>query len=564
METTTSRPLSPQTTRSRAENASISEKKSPYPNSDVKDPHFASINVEAEKEPGFYQKYRIWVHLVCWLGITAYFIAAMIKSPSRDPIVLPMLYAFVTLKLMFEHVSTSIITHPLGLVWNTVVSNPMSRVPEKVKNIIGVFIVAACIITAAVAQPDSNVSTRLQRLMSVGGLCAFLIVLYVTSNNRKAINWRIVTVGIFLQFLLGIFVLKTPVGFKLFSWIAGLATTFLEYSKDGFIFVFGKEAAELHIFAVAVLPAILFFASFISIVYYWGAMQWIIKKFAWAMVRLMDTSGSESVVAAASPFVGQGESALLVKPFIAQMTNSELHSTMCSGFATIAGSVLIAYISFGINPQSLITACVMSVPCSLAVSKMRYPEEEESLSKGHVTIPETEDRESNFLHAAANGAAQGTELVALIVGTLIAVISLLALVNGFLGYFGSFVGFPNLTLTAIVKYIFVPFAWFIGVPTQDVMNVASLMAEKMFVNEFVAYMHLASLKTAKELTLRSELLATFSLCGFANFASIGVQVGCIGAMAENRKRDLAKLAFSAMLCGTMCTFMTATIAGILL
>jgi len=206
----------------------------------------------------------------------------------------------------------------------------------------------------------------------------------------------------------------------------------------------------------------------------------------------------------------------------------------------------------------------MSTPCSLAVSKLRYPEVEQSLSKGDVHIPEDADRESNFLHAASNGAAQGVHLVLLITGTLIAIISLLWMVNGVLGYFGSFVGFPDVTLVILTRYLFIPFAWMIGIPDGDIMTVSALMAEKMLVNEFVAYGDLAALKKAGQISPRAELLTTFALCGFANFASIGVQIGCIGAMAESRKADLARLAMSAMICGTMCTFMTATIAGMLM
>jgi len=336
----------------------------------------------------------------------------------------------------------------------------------------------------------------------------------------------------------------------------------LEFSSRGAAFVLGEELIKQHIFAITVLPGVLFFASFISILYYIGAMQWVVRKFAWLMVRLMDTSGAESVVAAASPFVGQGESALLVRPFLSSMTDSELHSTMCSGFATIAGSVLMAFIALGVDAQSLITACVMSTPCSLVVAKLRHPETETSISKGQVAIPESE--ESNVLHAAANGAAQGVHLVGLIAGTLIAIISLLALVNSLLRWVGGYFGYAELTLVIIVRYLFVPFAFFIGIPTKDIMQASALMAEKMFVNEFAAFMDLATLKKAGSLTVRGQLLSTFALCGFANFASIGIQIGCIGAMAPERKGDLARLAFSAMLCGTMSTFMTATIAGILL
>jgi len=412
-------------------------------------------------------------------------------------------------------------------------------------------------------QPDSQVGNRGMRLRSALGLILFVVILFITSTNRRAIQWRIVIVGISFQFLLGLFILKTPVGLSIFSWLSQLAGTFLDYSKYGTFFIFGNDV-PLTSFAASVLPAVLFFASFIKIVYYWGAMQWVIRKIAWLMVRLMDTSGSESVVAAASPFVGQGESALLVKPFIEDMTISELHSLMTSGFATIAGSVLFGYIHMGINAQSLITACVMSTPCSLAVSKLRYPEVEQSLSKGEIQIPEDKDRETNFLHAASNGADQGVHLVLLITGNLMAIVSLLYLVNGLLGYFGAFVGIPNLTLIMIIRYLFVPFAWMIGVPNGDIMTVAGLMAEKMVVNEFVAYSDLSGMQQANQISYRAQILTTYCLCGFANFGSVGIQIGCIGAMAEGRKRDLARLAMSAMICGTMCTFMTATIAGMLM
>jgi CNT family concentrative nucleoside transporter len=226
--------------------------------------------------------------------------------------------------------------------------------------------------------------------------------------------------------------------------------------------------------------------------------------------------------------------------------------------------VLIAFIALKIDSNALITACVMSIPCSLAVSKLRYPETQNSFTKGKVHIPPNDDMESNALHAAANGAAQGVHLVSLIVGTLIAVISLLALVDALLTFFGRFLGFEVLTLVMCAKWLFYPFAFFIGIPLDDLSKVSGLMAEKMFVNEFAAFIHLSTYKDAATISTRGHLLATFALCGFANFASIGIQIGCIGAMAPSRKGDLAKLAFSAMVCGTMSTFMTATIAGILL
>jgi CNT family concentrative nucleoside transporter len=523
-------------------------------------------NQTVENEPSrfalFYERYRIWIHLMIWIFITAYFIAAMIIHPSHGWEPLTFLYVFITGKLFFCHVSTSNVTRPVGWVWRTAVEASWFRIRRRIRYGIAFTFLIGTMLAVALAAPESKMGTRIERLISMLGLCVLILGLWITSNDRRAVKWRIVLVGILLQFILGLFTLKTSLGFALFAWISKLAKSFLDYSRVGTAFVFGDGALELNNFAVNVLPGVLFFASFIQIVYYLGGIQWIVRKFAWLMVRLMDTSGAESVVAAASPFVGQGESALLVKVFIKDMTLSEIHSTMCSGFATIAGSVLLAFISMGIDSQALLTACVMSTPCSLAISKLRYPEKQESLSKGRVIIPKEEDRESNILHAAANGAAQGIQLVLLIGATLMAIISLLALVNSFLGWLGAFLGIEELTLIHITKYLFIPFAWLIGIPNQDILVVADLMARKMFVNEFVAYSALSELK--EQMTLRGEMLATFALCGFANFASIGIQIGCIGAMAPTRKRDLAALALSAMICGTISTFMSACIAGIII
>ncbi|KAJ1971961.1 hypothetical protein H4R35_004952 [Dimargaris xerosporica] len=393
-------------------------------------------------------------------------------------------------------------------------------------------------------------------------MAIFLALLYGTSKHRRAVNWQTIGVGLFLQFLIGVFILKTSVGYSIFRWLADTASTLLGFASHGVEFLFGEDVAKMHTFAVAVLPVVLFFASFIQIVYYLGGMQWFIRKFAWLMVRLMATSGAESVVAAASFIVGQCESALLVKPFIEYMTLSEVHSVMVSGFATISGAVLAGFISLGIDTQALITACVMSMPCSLVVAKLRYPETEESMTRGTVKVPEEEDKEANVLHAAANGAAQGLTLAGLIGATLLSVISLLALVNAILTYLGDMVDVTGLTLQRITSYLFIPFAWCLGVPNDEVRVVGELLAMKMFASEFVAYAEFAN--TYKEaMSARAQLLTTYALCGFANFASIGIQIGGIGALAPGRKGDLAKVALSAMLCGTMSTLLTATIAGML-
>jgi CNT family concentrative nucleoside transporter len=374
--------------------------------------------------------------------------------------------------------------------------------------------------------------------------------------------------GILLQFLLGLFVLKTTFGKNLFEAIAKLVGDFLHLGKEyGANFLwFGANKYEN--FIVNVLPAIIFFAAFIQMVYYLGAMQWVIVKFAWAMMRIMDTSGCESVVAAASPFVGQGESALLVRPFLEFMTESELHTVMASGFSTIAGSVLSAFLAMGIDGTSLISSCIMSVPCSLALSKMRIPETEQSMTKGDVSIPEGSDteKEANVLHAVANGAAAGVHLAGLIVGSLLAIVSLYHFCNI---VFSEFLGYvitseKPISIDFVLGYVFSPLAWLLGVPTNECLRVGSMLGKKMVLNEFVAFDDLSKLIKANDISLRGARIATYALCGFANIASVGIQIGCLGAMAPTRRGDIARIAFPAMLVGAMCTFCSAAIAGILL
>jgi CNT family concentrative nucleoside transporter len=391
-----------------------------------------------------------------------------------------------------------------------------------------------------------------------------------------------------LNYLIALFVLKTAIGVSMFSSFSLLITNFLKMSESGLTFLFGQSVLEIHNFAVAVLPAIgiilpfliitsVFFCSFISVVYYFGGMQYLVAKMAWLMVRLMDTSGAESVVAAASPFVGQGESALLVKPFVEYMTNSELHSTMTSGFATIAGSVLLAYQQYLNDTSAILTACIMSVPTSLAVSKMRLPEKEQSMTKGNVTIPENEEQEANFLHAAGNGAATGVNLILLIGGALLSIVSLFAVADYLFGWaffmidvydtFNGPVAGVNVrvSIKLALSFLFFPVAWLIGIKVEECRKAAEFMGLKMVVNEFVAYEGLNSYAIKADKTgyfdPRTVKLLAFALCGFANVASIGIQIGCLTAMAPSRGRDLAKLAFSAMLTGTVSTWLCAAVAG---
>ncbi|KAI8868747.1 hypothetical protein GQ42DRAFT_163928 [Ramicandelaber brevisporus] len=504
----------------------------------------------------------IW-HLFWWSLATAYWIALLVVN-HKEALVTSLLWAFVTGLFFFAHVPTTVVTKPIGIVFDLVVVKPVSVIPKKFRGWVGTFIVVAALIIVSMATSETDVGKRGNRLQSLLGVFLFNALVFAFSAKHSKVNWRIPIVGVFLQFLLGLFVTKSKAGYDIFRWLADKAATLLGYSSAGTTFVFGETVAKYPAFAVGVFPAIILFATLIQMLYYVGAVQWFIKKFAWFMVHVMDTSGSESVVAAASPFIGQGESALLIEPFVEHLTKSEIHSIMTSGFATISGSVLNGYIRMGVDAQTIITSCVMSVPCSLGMSKLRLPETEESLTRGVVVIPEKKRTEVNILHCAGNGAAQGLKLVGLIMASLIAITSLLALVNGLLGYFGGLLGFAELSLEWIFQWILYPWAWLIGVPGSECLKTSRLLAIKIFSNEFIAYDDYANKGVKEKMSKRGQVLTEYALCGFANFSSIGIQIGTLGAIAPTRKRDFAALALSAMLVGTMSTLTTAAIAGALI
>lgn len=279
----------------------------------------------------------------------------------------------------------------------------------------------------------------------------------------------------------------------------------------------------------------------------------------------MQVSGAEAVVAAASPFIGQGESAMLIRPFVPHLTQAELHQVMTSGFATIAGSVLVAYIGMGINPQALISSCVMSIPASLAVSKLRYPETEESLTSGQVVVPDELDKSANALHAFANGAWLGLKIAGMIISTLLCILALLGLVNGLLGWWGQYLNIndPPLSFELVVGYICYPIAFLLGVSRDgDLYKVAQLIGTKLIANEFVAYTRLQNEPEFQTLSDRSRLIATYALCGFANLGSLGTQIGVLSQIAPSRAGDVSRLAFSALISGAISTLTSASVAGL--
>lgn len=404
----------------------------------------------------------------------------------------------------------------------------------------------------------------MERLISFIGLVCMLGCAYLLSSERKSIRWQTVGSGLLIQIVFGLLILKTSFGMSLFEGARSFFTGILSYTNEGSEFIFGPLMNTRRfgfIFFVMVLPTIIFMSSLMSVLYHLGLMQIVIKATAKIMVKLMGTSGAESLSAAANIFAGQTEAPLVVKPFISQMTKSELMALMTGGMATVAGGVLAAYVGMGIDAGHLLAASVMSAPAALVCAKMIVPETEHSLTQGQVEL-DLPKNHVNLIDAAAGGAADGLKLALNVGAMLLAFIALIAMVNGVFGYVGALINIPELSLELIMSYAFAPVAFLLGVPSQDVLQVGSLLGKKLVLNEFVAYMDLQSMLNT--LSPRSITIATYALCGFANFSSIAIQVGGIGTIEPSRRTDLAKLGVKSLIAGTLACFMTAAIAGILI
>ncbi|EFW21339.1 NupC family nucleoside cotransporter [Coccidioides posadasii str. Silveira] len=458
-------------------------------------------------------------------------------------------------------------TGSMHWIWRNTARRFVPMIPEKYQTLAGAALVVAVILIGAFASPEAADNTRENRAVSLVGLAVLLGGLWITSKDRKRIVWRTVIVGMLVQFIMALFVLRTRVGYDIFNFIAMRATDLLAFAGKGTEFLTSGEVLKLPWFLITVVPAIIFFVSLVQLLYYINFIQWFIGKFAVFFFWSMRVSGAEAVVAAASPFIGQGESVMLIRPFINYLTMAEIHQVMCSGFATIAGSVFVAYVALGVNPQALISSCVMSIPASLAVSKMRYPEKEETLTAGRVTIPEDEgNKPVNALHAFAAGAWLGLKIAAMITATLLCIISLIGLANGLLTWWGRYLNIndPPLTIELIVGYLCYPVAFLLGVPRNgDILKVARLIGLKLIANEFVAYRALQTQAEYATLSPRSRLIATYALCGFANIGSLGNQVGVLSQLAPDRTADVTRVAVSALITGALSTLSSASIAGLL-
>ncbi|KAI8332924.1 Na+ dependent nucleoside transporter C-terminus-domain-containing protein [Chlamydoabsidia padenii] len=513
-----------------------------------------------------YNRYRCWCHLVMWLIFTGFLAAAYAlqvpKGYNQENLILGLIYAWFCIYMIFNYIPTTVVTKPCSMIIK-VVATPIMRFSPFIRSLLYVALVTVVMVVTVFSLPENEESNRVQRVISFFGIGVFIAMLVLTSKNRRAINWNTISGGMLLQFLLALFVFRSSAGHDIFAWASAFAQGYLSKAHYGTAFVFGDTVANASAFAVSVFPALIFFAATVQILYYFGALQWLLAKCSFVFTRLLGISGAEAVVAVASPFLGQGENALLIKPYLPVLTNAELHQVMTSGFATISGSVLYGYIALGIDGGSLLTSCIMSIPCSIAVSKLRYPETEEPVTMNHVHVPEEEEKANNLLDAAARGAGIGLTIVLSMAANLITLLALLYAVNAGLTWIGNFLTIENLTLQLITGYIFVPIAWLMGVENKDVVPVGQLLALKIWANEFVAYQELVT-TYVDTISPRSHLITTYALCGFANLGSIGLQVSVLGGLAKTRTGAISSLAVSAMLCGAMSTWISACLAGMLL
>lgn len=420
---------------------------------------------------------------------------------------------------------------------------------------------------------------------SAFGLLGMIALAWLLSANKRRFNLRVVVGGILLQFLFAFVVLRTEPGRMVFEFIRDVFLTLVACASAGTQFVFGPSLMSqdfmLASFAFQALPTIIFFSALMSVLYYFGVMQAVIRAMAVVMQKTLRTSGAETLSTAANVFVGQTEAPLVIRPYLAQLTNSELMAVMVAGFATVAGGVMAAYVGMGVDPVHLLTASVISAPAALLIAKVMQPEVDQPLTLGHVRM-EARSEAVNVIHAAAIGAADGLKLSLNVAAMIIAFLGLLYMVDQGIGWLGSLFG-QTWSLQAALGYAFAPIAWLMGVEPDDCFKVGQLLGIKMVANEFLAYDQLVHMR-AQELPClgavtsvppellpkvsaiseRSDVIATYALCGFANFGSIGVQLGGIGPLAPERRADLARLGFRAMLGGTLAACMTACIAGVML
>jgi CNT family concentrative nucleoside transporter len=412
----------------------------------------------------------------------------------------------------------------------------------------------------------------MERFTGLLGIILILGVSFLMSNNRKAINYRTVGVGLLLQVSLAVFILKTDVGQQLFQWLGDSINTLLGQADKGAQFVFGSLVdrslmakafgpGNEYIFFFKVVPTIIFVAVLVNMFYHLGVLQRVVSGLGKGVHWLMGVSGAEALSNVASTFVGQVEAQIMIKPYLKNMTKSELMASMTGSFACIAGGVMAVYISLGVPAAYLLAASLMAAPGALVISKIIFPETEKSETEGIVKMDVTKTH-ANLVDAIAAGASEGLKVGLNVIAMLIGFIALIALVDLGLGHIGAWINLPSLSMNLILGKLFSVFAFAMGVPAVDVEVAGALMGKKMVVNEFVAYLDMVKLKDT--LSPKTIAITSFALCGFANFSSVAIQIGGIGELAPSRRSDLAKLGFKALIAGTLASYLSATLAGLLL
>ncbi|HQV78870.1 MAG TPA: nucleoside transporter C-terminal domain-containing protein [Chitinophagales bacterium] len=413
----------------------------------------------------------------------------------------------------------------------------------------------------------------MERFTGILGIIAILGIAFLFSNNKKKINYRLVLSGLGLQLFLAVIILKIPAVKSFFQAIGQGMHAIEGYAQQGAAFVYGGIMTDTHspkgaidalpygapgtfVFAFSIPATIILVCVIVAILYHIGIMQRVVAAIARVMNFVMRVSGAEALSNVASAFVGQVEAQVMIRPYLAGMTNSELLASMAGSMACIAGGILIVYVSMGVPAEYLIAASLMAAPAALVISKIVFPETEESQTKGKVSV-EVKSQYTNIIDAISHGASDGMKISINVIAMLIGFIALMALINALLGLIH-----PDFSLNSIFGYIFYPLAWVMGVPQHEVMQVATMMGQKLTINEFVAYSEL--IKVKEVLSPKALAIASFALCGFANFSSVGIQIGGIGELAPSRRADLAKLGLKALLCGTLASYLSATIAGMLM
>lgn len=537
-------------------------------------------DVNSDANLSLYKKFKIRVprhtlyfHILLGCFFTAWWLSILIQDKHRHEWLIPtVLWGLLMVRLISWHCRILyVLFHYCQKVWyfatDIMYTKILTTRPRRL--MVGAVITVGVILLGTFVPTETEYSRREDRAVSFFGIVVAIFGLYLTSNNRNIIQWNTVIGGVLMQFIIALFVLRTKCGYDIFNFISTLARELLGFAKDGVAFLTTTEVSQLGMFFFTVLPSVAFFVAFIHIWYYYGVVQWFIGKFAYLFFWTLRVSGAEAITAAASPFLGIGESAILIKDLVPYLTKAELHQIMCSGFSTISGAVLVGYIGLGLNPQALVSSCVMSIPASLAVSKLRYPETEVPVSNSKFNIPaHLEDeatRPKNVLQAFSNGATLGLRIAGTMMIQCMCIIGLVALCNGLLTWFGNYWNIHELTLELMLSYILYPVGFLLGTPRNEILHVTKLIGTKVIQNEFVAYNLLITESPYKEMSKRGTLIATYALCGFSNLGSLGITLGVLNTLTNNsRSRDITSSIISALFTGGIATLTSAAIAAMVI